>query len=101
MAVTAGTVSAIGICEVLTGAGFATLLFDLLTRKENTFAPTSSTLRLLASRLIDVTGWLATQPDRMLRSATRRQHEAGAALVAAADPRERAGGVQRPARSRG
>lgn len=77
------------VAEVLTGAGFATLLFDLLTPEEERNRANVFDIELLASRLIDVTGWLATQPDTASLPVGYfgASTGAGAALVAAADPR--------------
>lgn len=73
----------------MTGAGFATLLFDLLTPEEERNRANVFDIELLASRLIDVTGWLATQPDTASLPVGYfgASTGAGAALVAAADPR--------------
>ena len=51
------------VAEVLNEAGLATLLFDLLTPAEERNRANVFDIELLASRLIDVTGWLASQPD--------------------------------------
>ena len=50
---------------------------------------------MLASRLVDVTGWLATQPDAASLPVGYfgASTGAGAALVAAADPRVKVGAV--------
>lgn len=47
----------------------------------------------LASRLVDVTGWLATQPDVALLPVGDYGASTGATLVAAADPRVKIGAV--------
>lgn len=51
------------VAGVLNGAGFATLLFDLLTPEEERNSANVFDIELLAHRLVDVTGWLARQPD--------------------------------------
>ena len=51
------------VAEVLNEAGLATLLFDLLTPEEERNRANVFDIELLASRLVDVTGWLASQPD--------------------------------------
>ncbi|WP_045875941.1 phosphoribosyltransferase family protein [Pseudofrankia sp. DC12] len=51
------------VADVLAAAGFATLLFDLLTPAEEVDRANVFDIRLLAHRLVDVTGWLRGQPD--------------------------------------
>jgi dienelactone hydrolase len=77
------------VAEILNGAGLATLLFDLLTPNEERNRANVFDIELLASRLIDVTGWLATQPDvaSLPVGYFGASTGAGAALAAAADPR--------------
>ena len=77
------------VAEVLNGAGLATLLFDLLTPDEERNRANVFDIELLAGRLVDVTGWLATQPDTAALSVGYfgASTGAGAALVAATDPR--------------
>jgi predicted phosphoribosyltransferase/dienelactone hydrolase len=77
------------VAEVLNSAGLATLLFDLLTPSEERNRANVFDIELLASRLVDVTGWLATQPDAASLPVGYfgASTGAGAALVAAADPR--------------
>jgi putative phosphoribosyl transferase len=76
------------VAEVLNKAGFATVLFDLLTPDEERNRANVFDIALLASRLVHVTGWLAGQPDTAslpigyLGASTG----AGAALAAAAHP---------------
>lgn len=77
------------VAEVLNRAGIATLLFDLLTPSEERDRANVFDIGLLAGRLVDVTRWLSDQPDT---AALRVGYfgastGAGAALVAAADPR--------------
>lgn len=83
------------VAEVLHGAGLATLLFDLLTPAEERNRANVFDIELLASRLVDVTGWLATQPDvaSLPVGYFGASTGAGAALVAAADPRVKVGAV--------
>lgn len=83
------------VAEVLHGAGLATLLFDLLTPAEERNRANVFGIELLASRLVDVTGWLATQPDvaSLPVGYFGASTGAGAALVAAADPRVKVGAV--------
>ena len=54
------------VAETLTGAGFAALLFDLLTETEETAEQTGGMLRfditLLAERLVAATQWVAENP---------------------------------------
>ena len=77
------------VAEVLNGAGLATLLFDLLTPDEERNRANVFDIELLASRLVDVTGWLATQPDTASLPVGYfgASTGAGAALVAAIDPK--------------
>lgn len=76
------------VAEVLNGAGLGTLLFDLLTPHEERNRANVFDIELLASRLVDVTGWLATQPDTASLPVGYfgASTGAGAALVAATDP---------------
>ncbi len=77
------------VAEVLNGAGLATLLFDLLTPDEELNRANVFDIELLARRLVDVTGWLASQPDTASLPVGYfgASTGAGAALTAAADPR--------------
>ncbi len=77
------------VAEVLNGAGLGTLLFDLLTPEEERNRANVFDIELLASRLVDVTAWLATQPDAAALPVGYfgASTGAGAALAAAADPR--------------
>ena len=76
------------VAEVLNRAGLATLLFDLLTPEEEPNRANVFDIELLARRLVDVTGWLAGQPDTASLPVGYfgASTGAGAALVAAADP---------------
>ena len=77
------------VAGVLNGAGLATLLFDLLTPEEERNRANVFDIELLAGRLVDVTGWLAGQPDTASVPVGYfgASTGAGAALAAAADPR--------------
>ncbi|MGO8935815.1 MAG: phosphoribosyltransferase family protein [Mycobacterium sp.] len=83
------------VAEVLNRAGLATLLFDLLTLDEERNRANVFDVELLARRLVDVTGWLPSQPDTAALPVGYfgASTGAGAALVAAADPRVRVGAV--------
>lgn len=77
------------VADVLNEAGFGTLLFDLLTPAEESNRANVFDIALLARRLVDVTEWLATQPDTasLPIGFFGASTGAGAALRAAADPR--------------
>jgi predicted phosphoribosyltransferase/dienelactone hydrolase len=83
------------VAEVLNGAGLGTLLFDLLTPNEERNRANVFDIELLARRLVDVTGWLATQPDvaSLPVGYFGASTGAGAALVAATDARVKVGAV--------
>ncbi|MBS4730680.1 phosphoribosyltransferase [Mycobacterium sp. SM1] len=83
------------VAEVLNRAGLATLLFDLLTPDEERNRANVFDISLLARRLVDVTGWLTTQPDTAALPVGYfgASTGAGAALVAAADPRVKVAAV--------
>jgi putative phosphoribosyl transferase len=83
------------VAEVLNRAGLATLLFDLLTPEEERDRANVFDIGLLARRLVDVSGWLAGQPDTAALPAGYfgASTGAGAALAAAADPRVKVGAV--------
>lgn len=51
------------VAGVLNQAGIGTLLFDLLTVDEEADRTNVFDIELLAGRLVDVTRWLATQPE--------------------------------------
>ncbi|WP_373122760.1 phosphoribosyltransferase family protein [Mycobacterium marinum] len=76
------------VAEVLNQAGLATLLLDLLTPEEEQNRANVFDIGLLARRLVDVTGWLAAQPDTTALPVGffGASTGAGAALVAAAHP---------------
>jgi putative phosphoribosyl transferase len=83
------------VAEVLNRAGLATLLFDLLTLAEERNRANVFDIELLARRLVDVTGWLAGQPDTASLPVGYfgASTGAGAALVAATDPRVKVAAV--------
>ena len=83
------------VAEVLNRAGLATLLFDLLTPGEERNRANVFDIELLAGRLVDVTRWLASQPDTASLPVGYfgASTGAGAALVAATDPRAKVGAV--------
>ena len=76
------------VAEVLNNAGFATALFDLLTLDEERNRANVFDIALLASRLVDVTSWLAGHPDTasLPIGYFGASTGAGAALAAAAHP---------------
>jgi putative phosphoribosyl transferase len=76
------------VAEVLNKAGFATVLFDLLTPDEERNRANVFDIALLAGRLVDVTSWLAGQPDTapLPVGYFGASTGAGAALAAAAHP---------------
>ena len=94
------------VAEVLNQAGLATLLFDLLTPAEERNRANVFDIEVLAGRLVDVTGWLASDPDTASLPVGYfgASTGAGAALVAATDPRVKVAGgrlSRRPTGSRG
>jgi putative phosphoribosyl transferase len=78
------------VAEVLQEGGLATLLFDLLTPKEEVLDARTAALRfdaeMLARRLLGATDWLARRPgvDRLKVGYFGASSGGGAALVAAA-----------------
>lgn len=76
------------VAEVLNNAGFATVLFDLLTPEEERNRANVFDIALLTGRLVDVTGWLAGQSDTAALPVGYfgASTGAGAALSAAAHP---------------
>jgi len=76
------------VARVLNNAGLATVLFDLLTPDEERNRANVFDIALLASRLVDVTSWLAGQPDTASLPVGYfgASTGAGAALAAAAHP---------------
>lgn len=83
------------VAEVLNASGIATLLFDLLTPDEERNRANVFDIGLLADRLVGVTGWLASQPDTAALPVGYfgASTGAGAALMAAADPRVKVAAV--------
>ncbi|WP_163723295.1 phosphoribosyltransferase family protein [Mycolicibacterium psychrotolerans] len=83
------------VAEVLNRAGLATLLFDLLTPAEERNRANVFDIELLARRLVDVTRWLAAQPDTASLPVGYfgASTGAGAALAAATDPHVNVGAV--------
>jgi putative phosphoribosyl transferase len=80
---------------VLNEGGFATLLFDLLTTREEVDRANVFDVQLLAERLTRITNWLAGQPEiaDLPVGYFGASTGAAAALWAAADPRARVGAV--------
>lgn len=76
------------VARTLQEAGFATLLFDLLSEAEARDRANVFDIELLGGRLLDVVGWLRRQPvlDVLPVGLFGASTGAGAALVAAADP---------------
>ena len=76
------------VADVLNRAGLGTLLFDLLTPAEERNRANVFDIGLLAQRLVDVTDWLAGQPDTTSLPVGYfgASTGAGAALVAASEP---------------
>ena len=83
------------VAEVLNQTGLATVLFDLLTPAEERDRANVFDIELLAHRLVDVTGWLAGQPDTASLPVGYfgASTGTGAALVAATDPRVKVAAV--------
>lgn len=76
------------VADMLNRAGFATVLFDLLTPEEEHSRANVFDIGLLARRLIHVTAWLVAQPDTASLPVGYfgASTGAGAALAAAAHP---------------
>ncbi|HET6502509.1 MAG TPA: alpha/beta family hydrolase [Amycolatopsis sp.] len=76
------------VATALNQAGLGTLLFDLLTQREEVDRSAVFDIELLAHRLAEVTHWLRTQPDtaHLRVGYFGASTGAGAALWAAADP---------------
>ena len=83
------------VAAVLNEAGLATLLFDLLTEREELDRANVFDIELLAGRLLDVTDWLRRRPGfgPLPIGYFGASTGAAAALWAAADPRGRAAAV--------
>ncbi|NKQ54311.1 phosphoribosyltransferase [Amycolatopsis sp. K13G38] len=76
------------VAAALNKARLGTLLFDLLTPREELVRARVFDIELLADRLVEVTRWLKTQPDAASLTVGYfgASTGAGAALWAAADP---------------
>lgn len=76
------------VARVLNDAGLGTVLFDLLTPQEERDRANVFDIALLASRLVDITVWLAGQPETapLPVGYFGASTGAGAALAAAAHP---------------
>ena len=76
------------VADVLNEAGLATLLFDLLTEREEVDRANVFDIDLLGKRLVDVTRWVRAQPEisQLLVGYFGASTGAAAALVAAAEP---------------
>jgi putative phosphoribosyl transferase len=76
------------VAQILVEAGMGTLLFDLLTRREEHDRSLVFDIELLAGRLVEATGWLRGQPGcaRLPLGYFGASTGAAAALWAAADP---------------
>jgi putative phosphoribosyl transferase len=76
------------VAGVLNEAGFATLLFDLLTRREELDRANVFDIELLGGRLLDVAGWIRGRPEtaQLAIGCFGASTGAAAALWAAADP---------------
>lgn len=87
------------VARVIREAGVGTLLFDLLTREEEAIDLLTRRLRFdiarLARRLVDVTNWLAREPEtsRLRPGYFGSSTGGGAALVAAAALGDKVGAV--------
>ena len=87
------------VAQVLQSQGIGTLLFDLLTREEESIDEFSGEIRFdipyLANRLIDATRWLVQRPDmhRIKLGYFGASTGAAAALVAAAELQDTIGAV--------
>lgn len=92
------------VARALHSAGFATLLFDLLTEAEEAYERNTGELRfdipLLARRLVDATHWLRARPEyrEIPLGYFGASTGAAAALVAAAQARDIAAVVSRGGR---
>lgn len=83
-----------GVAEALNDAGFATLLFDLLTEREDAIDARTREFRfdipMLGERLVIATDWLATRADTASLPVGYFGASTGAAaaLIAAAERRD-------------
>jgi len=76
------------VAEVIRKAGMGTLLFDLLTEKEDEVYETRFNIPLLTERLLEVTKWVLEQPEtkHLFLGYFGSSTGAASALEAAADP---------------
>jgi dienelactone hydrolase len=76
------------VAQVLREAGLGTLLFDLLTREEDTIYENRFDIPLLARRLLAATHWVREQPlaKKLKVGYFGASTGAAAALIAAAEP---------------
>lgn len=83
------------VAEKLNGAGFATLLFDLLTPQEAQDRNNVFDIPLLADRVVEASIWITSEPDLedLPLGLFGASTGAGAALVAAAELRGRISAV--------
>jgi pimeloyl-ACP methyl ester carboxylesterase len=83
------------VARALNDRGIATLLFDLLTPAEEIERVNVFNIALLASRLVDVIGWVDSQPElaKLPLGLFGASTGAAAALVAAAKVPQRIGAV--------
>lgn len=83
------------VADVLADGGLGTLLFDLLTEREERDRANVFDIAMLAARLTAVTTWLDHRPDAsgLPLGYFGASTGGGAALVAAADPASRVGAV--------
>lgn len=83
------------VAETLNGAGFATLLLDLLTAAEAKDRRNVFNIPLLAERLIEATLWIGSEPDisDLALGLFGASTGAGAALLAAAELGDRVSAI--------
>jgi dienelactone hydrolase len=83
------------VAQVLCEAGLGTLLFDLLTREEDTIYENRFNIPLLAKRLTAATRWIKEQPQtkKLKIGYFGASTGAAAALLAAAEPSSEAGAI--------
>ena len=85
----------VAVAEALSGEGFATLLFDLLTAEEEADRRNVFDIRLLAQRLVDAVRWIDSDPAQARHKIGLFGASTGAAaaLVAATQLGKRVGAV--------
>ena len=83
------------VAEKLNAAGFATLLFDLLTPREGQDRRNVFDIPLLADRVVEASIWITSEPDLedLPLGLFGASTGAGAALVAAAELKDRVAAV--------